>query len=212
MVVRALNSDIPLWRSEMRRLVQEWEGSKRDARRLFERCPELKPYLYRPNRAPLWYAIPVPIGSGIQVMLMPQGSNVPTTKEECLRDEMRLMFMNFLINPLRESLSVGPCERCDKYFLTKTQHRKIYCSRKCGAFATAKLATQRHRAARHKALLETAQEAIAEWAKRPRREDWKTFVVRRINEKHKTVITAKSLSRWVKAGKLQGPPQKGGNT
>ncbi len=108
------------------------------------------------------------------------------------------------------SARLGVCERCDRCFLKTTEHVKRYCSRKCGAAITAKAAMERHRARKHDAMLETAREAVSEYVQCNRRKGWKDFAVERINQVHRTAITAKSLSRWVKAGELQEPKQKGG--
>ncbi len=182
-ILIALNDDSQVRRETMRRLVNAWEGSGRDVGEMLKTdknlYAELKPYIYGDEHGRLsWRAVPVPKGSGLQMMLVPMGPNKPMTTEELLKDEPRLMFMHFLVNPLRDKLSVGPCARCDRYYPKKRANQKVYCGRRCGSLATAATCTRERLAEERRLNLARAQEMIARWDALKRRPatSWKVWV------------------------------------
>jgi hypothetical protein len=119
------------------------------------------------------------------------------------------VFLQFILHPESENLG-GPCARCRKYFLKKTRHQKVYCSRSCVAFATATKATRRSRDAHHAQLLQWASDAVAEWERTKTRITWKVWTVKRFSTTHKPTITEKSLTRWVNTGELKPPGERTG--
>lgn len=99
----------------------------------------------------------------------------------------------------------GPCPICGIYFIRKYKREKKYCSGRCSKAVPSQPRMKARRASIHNTKLETAREAIEEWSTLSTREEWKSFAVRHVNQKHRTTITEKSLSRWVKAGELLEP-------
>jgi len=114
------------------------------------------------------------------------------------------IFLHLVLYPHAEQLA-GPCDRCGKYFLKTTRHRRAFCSRACLAFSTAVKATQKAREKKSAERLAWAEEGIADWQRAKRRDSWKTWTVRHMKKAHGEYITEKSLSRWVNEGRLTAP-------
>jgi len=207
-ILVALNDEHGIRRSEMRRLVSAWEDSGRTVEGMLrdskELSKELKPYVYGEHGKPFWWAVPIPKGSGLQVMLHPEGPQ-PMTRDELLRDEPRLMFLHLLLNPLRDKLSHGPCGRCGSYYLKKRRNQKVYCGRRCGSLASAWISTRKKLEDERKKKVGRARALIQEWdALRVRPEtDWKKWVHGRDKD-----ITPKWLSTAIndKHGKYKLEP------
>jgi hypothetical protein len=201
-IIIALNDEHPIRRSEMRRLITAWAESGPDVRKLLERNTELKPYLYDKRGWPTWKAIPWLEGSGIRVMIMPEGPEDPgDSTEDLIRDEARLMFMRFLINPLRDKI-LGPCayRSCKKYFLRQGARRPIYCSRDCQRNEGAiRLKLERYNEERSEKL-KRVNATIKQWARSPTKCDWKTFVVKSWID-----ITPRFLAQAITRGDLVAP-------
>lgn len=183
-ILLKLNSDVLIWRETMRRLVNAWESSGRDVGKMLKASKELReellPYLYGDKGLPSWRALPFPKGSGLQVMLdlSHAGPQRTMTRDELGKDEPRKMFMQFLVNPLRDKLSIGPCARCENYYRKKRANQKVYCGRKCANFTSAEKATRERLAEERKLNLARAQEMIAGWDALKRRPavSWKKWV------------------------------------
>ncbi len=205
----ALNDESPVRRETIRRLVKAWEDSGRNVRKMLdsskELSAELKPYFYDEHGRPAWWAAPTPRGSGLQVMLMAVGPNTAMTRDELLRDEPRLVFMELLVNPLRDNLSAGPCGRCGKYYLKSRTNQKSYCGRRCGSIASAKKSTRERLDKEHRHKLEQAQAAIQEWnaLKRHPVTGWKQWASKRVPG-----ITPKFITRAVNKGELIPPNER----
>jgi hypothetical protein len=107
-------------------------------------------------------------------------------------------FMTLVTNPQWELLG-GPCARCGDYYLKKTKRQKAYCSRACGATATAIPAMKRRRQKEHANKIRQAQGVIEEWGKAKRSRAWKEWVSVR------TGYTAKWITRAVNNGSLRLP-------
>jgi hypothetical protein len=200
-ILIALNDENPIRRAEMRRLVDVWQGSGRDAAKTMRRSPELKPYMYDEMGKPRWRAIPVCRGSGFQVMVHVEGPPYPAT--DLIRDEARLMFLNLLLCPLRERLSEKPCARCENYYLKATDRRKVYCSQKCGRADTARSAREQKLRHHREDKLKRAAAAAAEWLSARTKLDWKRWVAKRHPDIKLTFLTqavnSKKLSEPRKA-------------
>jgi hypothetical protein len=208
-ILIALNGDSQVRRETMRRLVEAWEGSGRNVRKMLKAdkklYAELKPYIYGDEHGrPSWRALPFPKGSGLQVMLMPVGPDTPMTRDELLKDEPRLMFMQLLVNPLRDKLSVAPCARCDKYYLKRRANQKVYCGQRCGSITSAKKATRERLATERTEKLGKAQELAQRWATARTDKDWKEWIHTKNQE-----ITPKWLTIAVKNYGLRPPKRKG---
>jgi len=103
----------------------------------------------------------------------------------------------------------GPCPRCGKYFIKKRTNHNIYCGRRCGSLASAKVSTRKKLDEDLAGKVLRARTAIQEWdaLKRHPAIDWKQWV-----HKRKPDITPKWLTRAVndyEKYKL-GPPKKEG--
>lgn len=126
----------------------------------------------------------------------------------------RFWFAFFVLNPYCEMLS-GPCPRCGKYFVRNSLHQRVYCSRTCGKYLTAIRSSKKSRDEAHERRIAWSINGIAEWSSKPRRNEWKSWVVEFVNtkerswaEKHKKspdLVTQKSLTRWVNAREIQQP-------
>lgn len=204
LILGALNDENEVRRSEMRRLVQAWENSGRDVRKLLKTNGELGPYLYG-KQGPTWRAVAIPSGSGLEISIMPEGPNdKPLTARELVIDEARLVFLRLLTHPAREKLSSNPCARCDRYYQKRTARNKVYCSRKCSKDGTAAFATKKRLEEEHAAKISRAKAAIQGWITAHTKLDWKEFVARKQPD-----ITPKFLTRAVNKGEITAPPRKG---
>jgi hypothetical protein len=178
--------------------------AERDLAKMLLAHTELKPYLYGDRKQPPWRALPLPRGSGLRVILMPNGPNHVMTREELIRDEARLMFLHFLLHPLREKLCETPCARCDRYYVKKTVRQKVYCSRRCSRDGTAAFATKNRLKEERDQKLSIAGEEAKNWISARTDRDWKTWVSNRKSAK-KLGITPKFLTRAVNNSELDTP-------
>jgi hypothetical protein len=197
-VLIALNDSHAVRRAEMRRLVDVWQGSGRDAAKTLRRSPELKAYLFDEIGKPRWRAIPVCRGSGLQVMVHVEGPPHPDV--DLIRDEARLMFLNLLLCPLREKLSEKPCERCGNYYLKATVRRKVYCSTECGRADTARSTRDQKLRHQREDKLRRAAAAATEWLSARTKLDWKRWVAKRHPD-----ITLTFMTQAVNNRKLSEP-------
>jgi len=88
---------------------------------------------------------------------------------------------------------------CGQYFLRKRRRLTKYhrgCRR---SESSPRMKAERKR--KHDHLLALARKGIEEYQRYRGRENWKTWVCRYIRQKDDTVITPKSLTRWVNDGK-----------
>jgi hypothetical protein len=204
-ILLALNSDVPMRRLEMRRLVEAWEDAGRNVETMLnastELSKELRPYIFG-NGAPSWRAMPILAGSGLTAMPLPEAPQKAMTKDEFLKDEPRLMFLHLLLNPLRDELCNRPCARCGKYFIKRRSNQKSYCGRKCGTRASAKSSTRKRLDTERERKLFAACRLISQWDALSRypKLSWKQWVQKRNPE-----ITAKWLTRAVNHYGLKEP-------
>lgn len=212
-VIIALNDQHPLRRSEMRRLTKGWQDAGRDAAKMLRMHPELKPYLFDSLGRPSCRAVLIPKRSGLRAIPIIDGPSNVTGRDELIKDEVRLMFMHFLlIDPtLREKLSQEPCPRCGDYFPMNTSRQTVYCSRKCGKVGTAAFATRERLKSEHAEKLRVAAEQAQLWDKtrtqsrgRLPRDDWKHWVSKQPAGR-KFGVTPKFLTRAVNKGELAAP-------
>jgi hypothetical protein len=207
-ILVALNDSHLVRHSEIRRLVTAWQDSNRNVERMLRSVPELKRYLYNEDGLPSWRAWPIAVGSGLRVSLLPGGPTGGfTTGDDLIRDEARLMFLQLLINPLREKLSEHPCARCGKYFLRETNRDRVYCSRKCGKDGTAAFATKKRLKDEHDKKVSVAKELAQKWATARTKDDWKQWVSKQPAGVREG-ITPKFLTRAVNHSGFV-PPTKG---
>jgi hypothetical protein len=181
------------FRLELRRLVKEWRDSGPNLDKLFQEKPDLA----RRCRGTT-IVLPSQGGAGRLVWNPDLGLKPLTEKESAL-----FQFMTLIINPEWKMLG-GPCPRCEKYFIKKTNRQiAVYCSRTCATATTALAATRRKREEDRKAKLAIARRSIETWRKlRGRKSPWKEWVVSR----HPGEMSLNWLTRAVKSGELQ-PPQ-----
>lgn len=200
-ILIALNDESSIRRSEMRRLFEAWRSSGPDIDKLLRSHPELREYLYRSDGVPVWRAIPLPLGTGIRIAVEPLTPNLPKNREEFIQDEARLMFMRFLMNPLRDQI-LGPCARknCGRYFRRRRKADTKYCSRECAQLQAGANSADKRRETEHKEKLKRAKESIRRWVRTRTNLDWKTFV-----HQQEPDITAKFLTRAVTNEHLQTP-------
>jgi hypothetical protein len=167
-VVDNLNWDtFPEVKAELRRLVTDWFDSGPNLRKMLGKEPEL----HRRGTQGRTDLIPTETGAGV-LLWRPEilDEDVASHKDLALTH-----FMNLIANPRWELLG-GPCARCGKYYLKKTKRQKAYCSRACGAAATAVPATDKRRQQEQARKVNRAQKAIAEWIKSPTKLGWKPWV------------------------------------
>jgi hypothetical protein len=161
-----------------------------DLIQMFKKEPELEPWV-RYGRTILY---PVHDGRGHLDWIPEIGSSGrPPYSKQALQD-----FMILITNPLWEYLG-GPCARCGDYYLKKVRRQKIYCSRNCGAEATAVATTRRRRQQEHADKVRYAQNAIADWSKAKSRLGWKEWV------SNETGYTARWITRAVTNDALKPP-------
>jgi hypothetical protein len=204
-ILIALNSESPIRRSEMRRLFEAWRSSGPDVQKLLRSNPELRKYLWGENGQPMWRAHPMPIGTGIRITIEAYATTRPMNREEFLQDEARLMFMHFLMNPLRDQI-LGPCARknCGRYFRRRRKSDTKYCSRECAQLQAGANSADRRRETERKEKLKRANQSIKRWVRTRTNLDWKTFV-----HQEEPDITPKFLTRAVTEKDLQNPTKKG---
>lgn len=117
-----------------------------------------------------------------------------TPREEALR-----LFIELIINPMCDKLA-GPCARCSNYYIRRSAHNKLYCSRSCGTRATALAATKKRRQEERNRKLLRASQLSRQWRDEPTKLNWKQWVSRKAPD-----ITPKFLTRAVKSGDLTAP-------
>jgi hypothetical protein len=195
-ILIALNGELPLRRAEMRRLVKAWQDSERNVRKMLRIVPELKPYLFAETGWPPCRALLFPEGSGLRIILMPEGPNVSMSREELIEDEARLMFLQLLLNPLRDKLSERPCARCGNYYLKKTARQEVYSQRKCAKNGTAAFATKKRLQEQHSQKLRVAAELASKWTTARTKDGWKQWVSKQ-PAGVKEEISSKFLTRAV---------------
>jgi hypothetical protein len=203
---------------ELRALINRWKASG----------PNLREMLFAD--LPLLYDLQGRIGGEWTPSFGPRAVLVPTLRNriditDTPVNRARSRFASFTLNPYCEMLG-GPCEirACGKWFTQKTRHWNRYCSRKCAALATAPAAietTKDKRKDAHERRIKWAKEGITAWSSKPRRGEWKPWVLRYVNdqetiwaEKNRQQapdpLTVKWLTRWVNEDDLQDPSAKKG--
>lgn len=178
-------------RDELRTLVDEWLTAKANGSRFVERR--------------LASGKKVPFNSGtFRIQWQPIPIMVPLGAPECTEAEG--FFQHFILNKLYQQLA-GPCRRrgCGRYFLRRTAHPKVYCTARCASMDTAVKAMKEGRKERHKILIQAAKVAVDQWKRRRIKRDWKVWVVDRIGEITGIDINTRSLTEWVRDGKLRAP-------
>ena len=205
-ILIALNDESAIRRSEMRRLFEAWRSSGPDVQKLFQSHPELREYLHGgPGGISAWRAHPFLLGTGIRVAVEPYAPTWPKNREEFIQDEARLMFMHFLMNPLRDQI-LGPCARknCGRYFRRRRKSDTKYCSRECAQLQAGANSADRRRETEREEKLKRANQSIKRWVRTRTNLDWKTFV-----HQEEPDITPKFLTRAVTEKDLQNPTKKG---
>jgi hypothetical protein len=121
--------------------------------------------------------------------------------EELIQDEARLMFMHFLMNPLRDQI-LGPCARnnCGRYFRRRRKSDTKYCSRECAQLQAGANSADKRRKDEREEKLNRAKESIRRWTQTRTKLDWKTFV-----NQEEPEITPKFLTRAVTKKDLKQP-------
>ena len=114
-------------------------------------------------------------------------------------EEAARFFLTLIWNSQNEKLA-GPCARCDRYFIRQTAGNTKYCSRLCGASATAVAATLKKRAEERADKLRRAVTAAERWLTARTKCDWKRWISREHPD-----ITPNFLTRAVKKGELKAP-------
>ena len=190
-VCSLLNSNDPLELcSELRTLVQAWQGSGPNLARMLKDDPILAADINH-GRTLL---VPTKTGKGHLLWLAnPRRHDVSSWKFHALAH-----FMNLIVNPHWHKLG-GPCERCRKYYVKKTSRQKTYCSRRCGSAQTALARTRKRRRETRTHKLREAQKACKRWATTRTRYPWKQWV------SAQTKMTVKWLTRVVNKGDLREP-------
>jgi hypothetical protein len=151
---------------ELRRLVEQWQQSGPNLRKLFEQRPELKE-MTTDGVTRFW---PTDSGRGHlewEARTNPGGPLTPL--QEAVKE-----FMNLLTNPLWQRLG-GPCPRCKDYFWKKRADQ-THCTKKCSTFESSVSATKRAREREHSKRIRRAQDAIDKLSERNRGSNWKEFV------------------------------------
>jgi len=192
---------------ELRSLFERWRASGPNLQKmvnvdidLWKDLQEALPATWLPTKGARAHYVPLPGTIG-------HDNDTPVRKA-------RFLFAFFVLNPYCEMLS-GPCPRCGKYFVRNSLHQKVYCSKNCSSHVTAIRSSKKSRSAAHKRRIDWAKEGTAEWLSRPRRNEWKSWVVEFVNTKERSwankhkkspgPVTRKSLTRWVNAGEIQQP-------
>lgn len=178
-------------RQELISLVEEWLDAKANWKRFLESriragksTAFCKGSFYIPGQAK--YPIAIPMGA-----------------DGC--SEAEAFFQRFILNP--ECLRLGGrCQRedCRRFFLLKTAHRKLYCSQRCAARAVSLEIMQKARKSESARRIGFAKKALHEWKQQRVGVDWKVWVAAQMADEGIT-ITPKSLTNWVRDGKLKGP-------
>lgn len=176
--------------AELRKLVRAWQDSGPDLRTMFRKDAALHESINP------FICYVEPQGKGGMLIWMPKTAG----KGDLGGGEAALsMFVTLIIHPELDKFA-GPCARCSKFYLKNSARQKVYCSRRCGAYRNALLATRRRREKEHRDWLEKASKAIAAWTPSRAWQDWKRYVTA------KTGLTGRFLTRAVNNGELVPPP------
>jgi hypothetical protein len=192
-IVRVLNSEE--YGAELRKLVQAWDQNGPDLRKMLRNDQSLAASI---NRS---ICLLEPSGKGGKLIWMPRNAGKGKLRG---RQAALSMFVTLVVHPELDKFASRPCTRCGNYFLKNSTRQKVYCSRRCGAYQNALLATREQRTKEHHKKLEKARTAIAAWKPSPAWRDWKRFVTAQ------TQLTAKFLTRAVNEGELMPPPSPAG--
>ncbi len=199
-------------RSEIRRLVTDWNNSGRRVEELQKSHRELTPYFgSHQGTLPLTGALQIE-GTGLRVYLLPRspmGDYSSVSAADQAVDQARLWFIGLLLNPDRDRLCEKPCARCGGFFLKRTCRQNVYCSRACGRHATAAHATKKRLSTEHDEKLRVAAQQARKWMTVRTKRDWKHWVCSQ-PEATELELTPKFLTRAVNKGELVDP-QKGGD-
>lgn len=177
---------------ELRRLVEDWKKSGLNLKKLFAGNSELRNWTMT-GMMRLW---PTSEARGYLEWSAEPLSNPSSSS----RDQALHLFMGLISNPLWELLG-GPCHRCGGYFVKKTRRQKaIYCSRYCGAAATAIVSVRAERKRVREEKIARAQREIERLSSEDLSGNWKSEVAR------KTGYSRKWITRSINNGSLQSRP------
>ena len=176
---------------ELRRLVQAWFDSGPNVEKLWSEDPALArlPHIVRA------YMFPSK-GSRAYLTYM-DGPETGLSPGNPLEIALGLFFL-FLLNPYNEKLG-GPCKRCWKYYVKKTERQIVYCSKGCGRKHTSKVFIQKQRQQEHLETIEKAKQYLAKWASTNTRKGWKEWV------SDNTLVSKHWLSRYERNGEIVVP-------
>jgi hypothetical protein len=140
-------------------------------------------------------------GTHIGIEGSPPQFTITSTEHEDANKELALRFAQFITGPFFDK--IGQCRYCGKYFLNKTSHRKLYCSRKCATTDSALKATGRKREEERDAKVEAARTAIVSFLALPQSirdaklPDWKAWVAK------KAKVTPEFITQSINRGRLE---------
>lgn len=121
-----------------------------------------------PTGCPPWHEIekrcqaylpPTGIGASSLVVYVGEGGKLSSAWDFAVRE-----FIQLITNPELNKF-VGPCARCQKYYIKKRASQKVYCSRTCGNAATAVLRTREKWDEERGKRLNAAKKAMREWSR-----------------------------------------------
>jgi hypothetical protein len=106
----------------------------------------------------------------------------------------------------------GRCRRCSRFYVRKTRHQKVYCSKACRAKRSGKEYKAASRSSLKEAILEIVNRKCADYAglplRRRQRIDWKTWVA---DQTSAELIRRKEAPRdpitpkWISRNKIEAP-------
>ena len=178
--------------ARLRLFVKSWIDADRDLLKIHLRLPRQEAELLRHH-----LARPVKAFLGIDET----GRIVPVRFYDTLDRPFHLAVAYFvrIANSRERWRLCGPCPDCRRYFLRKSHRDKKRCSRCRRKESGPRMRTMRDRTKDDR--LKLAREGIKEYSKHPRRNDWKPWVARYVNQKSDySPIQAKSLTRWLNSG------------
>ena len=151
-ICSVLNRDaVPELKLEMRRLVKAWQDEGANLSRLMEKDSYVRRAV-KCARAEL-------VAYGARAYWKP----IPPKRAETNHKRYALaQFIALITSPWGEKLA-GPCPRCDRYYIKKTERQMVYCSSSCGSAMTAEASIREARAAEHERKLRDARAASQEW-------------------------------------------------
>lgn len=175
---------------ELRKLVEDWNESGPNLRKLFAGNPELSKWKMT-GMMRLW---PTSEARGYLEWLEAPYDGSWSPREQALH-----LFMGLISNPLWQLLG-GPCHRCGEYFVKKTRRQKaVYCSRSCGAAATAVVSVRAERKRMREEKVAVAQREIDKLSPGNLGSDWKREVGKG------TGFSLKWITRSINNGSLRPP-------